>query len=126
MYGSLGILTVGTHVHILVVVLLLQRGPLLLANQRVVVIILLVFLKESLRRGTLRLVVVSRYVAGNVLALVEVTVMHVLFHRSWTHFVHLVTHHSAALVRVVQDVSVCNILSVYAASTLDHGKLLSV
>ena len=68
----------------------------------------------------------GRYVARDVLALVKVAVVHVFLHRTWTHLVHSGSHHTAALVRIVQDVCVCYVLSVYATSALDHWQLLSV
>ena len=61
-------------------------------------------------------------VAGDVLALVEVAVVHVFLH----HVLSIGAHDAAALVCIVQDVSVSHVLSMYAASTLDHGKLLSI
>ena len=52
--------------------------------------------------------------------------MHVLLHRARRYLVKAWTHYAATLVGVVQDVSVSHVLGMYAASALDHGKLLGV
>ena len=52
--------------------------------------------------------------------------MHVLLHRAGRYLVKAWAHYAASLVGVVQDISVSDVLSMYAASALDHGKLLCV
>lgn len=110
------VFAVGAHVHIGVIVLLLQGWPSLLPNQRCIIFVLWsILLKEGLSGRTLRLTMVT-YISANVLTLVKAAVVNALLHAFGTDNV------SWALIRVVEDVGICYVLSVYTSSTLDQRK----
>ena len=74
-------------------------------------------LKESLRGRRLRIIVSTR-VAADILALIEIVVMHVLFHL-------LVSNHDAGI-GITGNVGISHVLSVDASTAVDHGQLLRV
>jgi hypothetical protein len=61
-----------------------------------------------------------------VLALIEIAIVHVFLHAFATH--HCWPHHAyrRVVVHIIQSVSVGHVLSVDAASTLDHWQLLCI
>ena len=67
-----------------------------------------------------------------VFTLIEITIVHVLFHTFTSH--HLLTHHSDAwivvlvviCIHIIQSICICYVLSMNASSTFDHWKLLSI
>jgi hypothetical protein len=118
------IFAVRTHIDI-IVVFLLERRPALLAHQGIDVLIFGVIFKEGLGGWGLGLIMVGAHVATHVFALVKVTV-HILLH--WFPHRHR-PHHDAPstrLVGAVQHVGFGCILTVDAASSLDHRQLLGI
>ena len=74
-------------------------------------------LKECLRGWRLR-IIVSAYVAADILALIEIVVMHVLFH--------LLVSNNDASIGITGYVGISYVLSVDASSAIDHGQLLRI
>ena len=74
-------------------------------------------LKECLRGWRLRIIVSTR-VAADILALIEIVVMHVLFHL-------LVSNHDASI-GITGNVGISHVLSVDASTAVDHGQLLRI
>jgi len=122
-FGSLRVFAIGANVHIgaiRVVVFLLQLRPAFFADERVGVCCFFVFLEESLAGRRLTLVVAD--VPADVLGLVKG--IHVFLHTllAGTHD----ADSALSLVSVIEGVSVCNVLAVDTAASLDHWQLLRV
>jgi len=119
------ILRIGADVHIGIVAVapfLLERRPSFLSNQRIIILVLCVFLEEGLRCWTLALVVMGAHVSTDIFTLVKVRIVNILFH-SWLTHDRTRAHHnscSTSLICIVQNVCVCNVLSVNGATAFDH------
>ena len=71
---------------------------------------------------------VSAHIATNILALIKITIMHILLHSFIAH-VRRGPHDNTGptgLISVIKDVCISNVLSVDAATALDHWQLLRV
>ena len=110
------VFAVGADVHV-AVIFLLEWWPSFLTDEAIGLFAFVALLEKRLRRRWLGLTMVVADVAADVFALVEVSVcIAYLFH----YFFCCWTHCNSVSLIVAQDVSICHILCVNAASTLDH------
>jgi hypothetical protein len=108
------IFTVGAHVHVIVIVLLFQRWPSFLADKGCIIFVFrCVLFKEGLSGRTLRLSMMTN-VSTNILALVKASVVDSFLHAFCSYDVG-----GTSLIRVVENVGICDVLCMYAATTFD-------
>ena len=118
------VLAVGAHVHVIIIVLLLQLRPPLLPDQRVYIILVLrVVLEERLGGRRLRLIMVGAYIPTDIFALIKIIIMYAFLH--WLVSSHMDgrTHDhssSARLIRIIENISISDILGMNASSSFDH------
>jgi hypothetical protein len=65
---------------------------------------------------------VASVTAANILALIEIAIVHIFLHDLSSHYASCSTN----LIGIVLNIGVCHILSVNASTAIDHGQLLRV